>query len=322
MVNDVTQMIQKIFFPQYEQRVANFNKHLAYYTSAATAISILENKKIWMRNVRCMNDYSEINYGIQLMKKVFCSGRDPITDALGDQGKVWESTKEIFFSSLPLKGETILRKRVYITCLSEHAPEEDDLGRLSMWRGYGRGTGVAIVLNPDTFKSDFDRFNLFSAPVEYWDESSLSAHVEKIAQCLQPHLDIIKQIPEQLQQVLELMLLFDAVCIKHPGFHEEKEWRIISCEGLYRVENGNELHKEVKVVNDIPQLVKMIPLTSKNKSGDDGFSILENLYRIIIGPTIQSDVIKEALMNELIQLGYDSEKADQLIVESTIPFRK
>lgn len=59
-ISDTDQKLYSIFMPWYVERlskIAENNQKLVHYTSAATALSILKNKEIWMRNTRCMNDF-------------------------------------------------------------------------------------------------------------------------------------------------------------------------------------------------------------------------------------------------------------------------
>lgn len=73
-LSDTDCKLYDIFMPRYVERgskIAESNQKLLHYTSAATALSILKNKEIWMRNTRCMNDFLEVKYGIELFIR-FC----------------------------------------------------------------------------------------------------------------------------------------------------------------------------------------------------------------------------------------------------------
>ena len=64
------EFIERIFGLEYFDRVEklkNNNWKLAHYTSARVALSIIENKTIWLNNVQYMNDYSEIEIGHRLL---------------------------------------------------------------------------------------------------------------------------------------------------------------------------------------------------------------------------------------------------------------
>jgi hypothetical protein len=45
-----------------------------HYTSAEAALSILDTKRIWMRNVTCMPDFTEVQQGFNLINKVLFRG--------------------------------------------------------------------------------------------------------------------------------------------------------------------------------------------------------------------------------------------------------
>src|SRR6266853_1802850 len=40
-----------------------------HYTSAEAALSIIESKRIWMRNATCMTDYREVKHGFTILNK-------------------------------------------------------------------------------------------------------------------------------------------------------------------------------------------------------------------------------------------------------------
>jgi hypothetical protein len=58
----------QIFFPHMvEQRLRakNAGRRFVHYTNANAAMDILRSKTIWLRNSSCMNDVSEVRYGLQ-----------------------------------------------------------------------------------------------------------------------------------------------------------------------------------------------------------------------------------------------------------------
>ncbi len=63
-----------IFYPRIlesAERVEKENLRLVQYTSADAAMSILRNKEVWLRNVQCMNDYREVDHGIDCLVAAF-----------------------------------------------------------------------------------------------------------------------------------------------------------------------------------------------------------------------------------------------------------
>ena len=141
------------FHPNTVNRLAELYEkktRLVYYTSAEVALEVLLRKKLWMRQVSCMNDYLEVQHGLQCLSAAY----------RGDHGKRLQAVLNSFFPGISTEIETKfderqneLRYDTFIICLSEHAgphrEDEDRVGRLSMWRAYGRGKGVALVFKQD-----------------------------------------------------------------------------------------------------------------------------------------------------------------------------
>lgn len=71
---DSKQLLSKIFMPYSEERREEMKKRkglFVHYTSAENAMKIIQSKKLWLRNVKCMNDYMEVFHGYELMKEYF-----------------------------------------------------------------------------------------------------------------------------------------------------------------------------------------------------------------------------------------------------------
>lgn len=147
MESDI-EKLNKIFHCDYHKRMEELKKStnkLVHYTSASAGLKILQNKEIWMRRVSCMNDFSEVQHGkdlfIDLWKNTEKDIVQKLTSLFGDNGDVFN---EVIGELEKISAFNILHS--YITCFSEHLESEDKYGRLSMWRGYGKGTGIALVL--------------------------------------------------------------------------------------------------------------------------------------------------------------------------------
>lgn len=299
--------------PQYVERVSKIaenNQKLVHYISAA--LSILKNKEIWMRNTRCMNDFSEVRYGIELFTR-FCQKPekyDLLKKAWGKKTGVFE---EAFFSAVEAFDEW--SNSTYICCFSEQEAEEDQLGRLSMWRGYGTDCGVAMVLRPNSFVAQNNDFQIYTTPVEYLTKEEFETRLLKFGRWVEAAKSFIEELPDRyIEEWTANMIKAAVVSIKHPGFKEEREWRVIadlnSCQGLklYTI-----------AVNGIPQLVMKLPLTAEMKNNRKGFSIPANLDYLIIGPTPHPAIIAKALAEELAKCGVTD--LSKKITVSAIPYR-
>lgn len=314
-ISDTDQKLYSIFMPQYVERVSKFtenNQKLVHYTSAATALSILKNKEIWMRNTRCMNDFSEVRYGIELFTR-FCQKPEKYDLLKKDWGKKAGVFEEAFFSAVEAFDEW--SNSTYICCFSEQEAEEDQLGRLSMWRGYGTDCGVAMVLRLNSFLPQNNDFQIYTTPVEYLTEKGFDDYLIEFGQRIEAEKSFIEALTDRvIEEWTANMIKAAVVSIKHPGFKEEREWRVIadlnSCQGL---------KLDTIAVNGIPQLVMKLPLTAEMENNRKGFSIPANLDHLIIGPTSHPAIIAKALAEELAKCGVTD--LSKKITVSGIPYR-
>lgn len=316
---EITEKVRSIFFPDYPiamRRVADNGLRFVYYTDAETASNILINKEIWMRNSSTMNDYMEIEHGFECLNQAYkqVDLKDKFTKLTdGCFGGLVKETEDKFNAWLPT-----IRTDTYITSVSEHLPEEDDHGRLSMWRAYGGRAGIAIVINGDVLVSESNVLGAFSFPISYKNAEDVRAQFSQVVHNIEQSLDFLLGVGRQrvanvLFELLHLMVLGT----KHPGFHEEREWRVFNSPKIY----GDGLLKSaVAVVRGIPQNIKKIPLNlDYPDEGLVGLSLPKLISRIIIGPTEYPVVMRKAFVTLLGDAGV--EHPEDKVYVSQIPLR-
>jgi hypothetical protein len=284
-----------------------------HYTSAENALKIITDKCIWMRNATCMADYREVQHGFdsllrffsnQEKKKAFIEALEPCysgvaVEAIGRFDQWWNH----------------IQLNTFITSISEHDKSEDINGRLSMWRAFGRNIGrVAFVLNVP-WKSDVgDSLKIMFGPVGYPTEDEIQSQLLQVIENIKTNGDLIRTIDRSMVigSVFN-MLLSSVVCLKHPGFHEEKEWRVIYCPKFHE---SSAMDSSPEVVGGIPQTVYKIPLDGK-LSPDLEISRL--LDRLIIGPSPYPWAMHEAFTAVLKEAGVPD--AEKRVFVSNIPIR-
>lgn len=317
MESDI-EKLKKIFHCDYHKRMEELKKStnkLVHYTSASAGLKILQNKEMWMRRVSCMNDFSEVQHGkdlfIDLWKNTEKDIVQKLTSLFGDNGDVFN---EVMGELEKISAFNILHS--YITCFSEHLESEDKYGRLSMWRGYGKGTGIALVLKKDIFYSEYDAIDITTSPVAYLNKDDIKDKFISLVTDLEENKQKIDfkniqrdDLHDFLIEWLEILIL----SIKHPAFCEEKEWRVIS------FENAKGIKKDIIDLNGMPQPVQKIPLSEKLQTDGDEFSVNEILDHIIIGPTQYAIPIYQALVEELEKLNVENAKGK--VIFSDIPYR-
>ncbi len=64
--------VNEAIFAYAEQRRNELkpNKRIAYYTTADTALKIIQNKSFWLRNPQLMNDYEEVLHGRYALRRL------------------------------------------------------------------------------------------------------------------------------------------------------------------------------------------------------------------------------------------------------------
>lgn len=308
--------LNRIFFPHVIQKrheVSTQKLRFAYYTTAETATSILRNREIWMRNTAVMNDYSEVEHGLECFKAAYESAPAHNFKKLLDN----------WFPDLADKvkcdldeWEQGIRQDSYLTCLSEHLDKENHHGRLSMWRAYGGETGVALILNNRAMLSASHALNVYSSPVAYLSVDEFQVKFAEILRNVEEESAFIKALGwEKVKATILKMFIFTVLCTKHPGFLEEREWRVIATELSPPTSN---VTRAVEVVRGIPQMVRKFSLQRYPDHALD-LAIPELLDRIIIGPCAFPQIVRGAFLKLLQDAGVS--QPEKMVIVSGIPLR-
>lgn len=310
--------VQKIFLGYSNDRLQTLiteNKKFAYYCSADTAFNIIKNKEIWLRKITCMNDYQEVYYGYKKVKELLLNSQ-----LAGELNKFF-SKKNIELTSETLYHEAIkyfneLKTGIYIACVTEHDKREDHIGRLSMWRAYGRGNGVAIILNPQFSDAEISSkgTRLVTSPVLYLSpDQTLDQEFKKILDRMNRYYDLISTWNKcEYINIFKFLIMVTIPSIKHYGFHEEVEWRYLLLKNRDAYGCSDTLEKNMVSINGIPQIIYKLKLNKELKVSD----ILD---KIIIGPVKYPDAIYDSFYELLKTIGISS--PDDYIIQSSIPLR-
>lgn len=290
------------------------NTRFVHYTTAESAMKVLQSNELWMRKSNTMNDYMEVDHGVFLLQRAyekfikseFSQLFDPIFPGFCDE------LANKYDSWLP-----DFRNETYLACLSIHDDAEDDFGRLSMWRAYGGQNGVAIVLNNSPFISESNALHVYSSKVNYSNGDGFDAVFHKIISKLNANRNLLPRIQKEI--IIELIFhkfLFSVICTKHSGFKEENEWRILHNPILWPSKRVN---KSVEIIRGIPQQIIKVPFKSYPEEGLSGLEIESLVDRIIIGPAQYPVAIKDAFIDLLSKCGVKNPEAKVHI--SHIPLR-
>jgi len=302
----------RVFHPYALSLMAPYEKSgrpFAHYTGAEAAVKIIESREFWMRKSSSMNDFREIEHGLGCIKRAYESDQGRQLNALLDSHfpGIADRIRSRFF----IEQEQI-RERTFIACISEHGDdkgEEDVHGRLSMWRAYGLNRGVALLLNPNVvFNADMQ--GVFSSPVAYLREPEFIRKLAEVNQAVEQQPSYIGSLgPAQIERAIVNMLQFAAICAKHPGFSDEREWRIIHTPWFGDAPN---LISHRTTVGGKEQDILRLPF-------GELFTVDSLIQKIIVGPTEAPEKVKSMLVGALQRADVDNPEAK--IVMSDIPLR-
>jgi hypothetical protein len=220
LIATATQLMQ-IFFPHAHRVRTDFvarKGRFVHYTSAANALSIVNSKRIWMRNSTCMADYREVQHGRDSLVRYFRvdEQRDAFKQALEEcsQGAADEALRlfDQWWQDTELQ--------TYITSISEHDEKEDMHGRLSMWRAFGGGAAprVALVVNIPLEVGVNAALNAVLSPVGYFTDAEVKTELDTVVANIKSNCAFLKGIPrEMLIGSIFTMLVTSVVCMKPRG---------------------------------------------------------------------------------------------------------
>lgn len=263
-----------------------------------------------------MNDFMEIEHGAACLKAAWDSPAGQIfKNWLGQlfEGFLDRIVTQHNSDQIHLKNDT------YLTSVSVHEDGAEDVyGRLSMWRAYGAPTSVALVVNPTAFMGRTEQLGAYSVPVIYQNHEEFLAWFAEWTSGLMAQTDLLRSIgPDEVSNYLIQAFRRILLCTKHPGFHEEQEWRIYHTPAF---DGGPDkpLVKDFETIRGVPQPVMKIPLDPA--LGIPGLAVKELLNRVIIGPTEHSLPMYLAYRDALEKAGVEGAAA--MVIASNIPLRQ
>lgn len=299
------------------EKLKDGTSELIHYTTAENAINILKSRTFWLRNARCMNDFLEVQHGLDLLLKVFGGPENPrvlrlysILDRLSPgEAKTAVETFNTWIPRLP--------DITFIGCLSL-AEVSESTGRLSMWRAYSsQNAGVALILDTSPFLAETDSLKAYSMPVAYLTDEQFALRIDNCLEALDGVVATLGKVPEFfVNYTVFWWLLSMAVSLKHPAFIEEREWRIVYFPEMHK---SQIIEEAVETIRGIPQVVQKIPLLHDEENGLIGANPENLLKKIIVGPSEFPLVIKEAFASVLTGMGIEN-PSDRISV-SFIPLR-
>jgi hypothetical protein len=287
-----------------------------HYTSAEAALNIIKTKRMWMRNTTCMADYREVQHGLQIIQK-FLSEKAKADSFVAALDSCCPEVARQAIEAFQQQGSNIYLS-TYITSISEHDDREDHHGRLSMWRAFGGNTArVAIVYRVPRFSGGALALKILFSPVAYLTEVEAHNVFTEVIQNIRQSCDLLRSADRQIvTNYVFYMFLAAAVCLKHEGFREEREWRAIYSPKLTP---SPLMESSTEVVGGVPQLVYKLPLDATVAPVLSDLEFSQMFDRLIIGPSPYPWAMYEAFVAALAKAGCPA--VDNRVWNSNIPIR-
>jgi len=262
-------------------------QNLYHYTHSQGLLGILHEGQFWASHAAYLNDRSEISYSLETLKHLILDDHAVTSDvpntAADDVMLCVANRFADYFDT-------------YVVCFCRCG----DL--LSQWRGYGRGGGYAIGLDPSQLPlKTLPALELL--PVTYDEERQVSQLRELVSRWRDVFVDPPTYEQDQItweraKVVFAQALSLTAVAFKHPAFREEDEWRLVY--RRFRLLPQPGLAVSYRPLNEV--LVPYVRIDVRNEGDPDSLRL--PLTEIVIGPTRDRDIARNALDGFLNSLGY------------------
>lgn len=266
---------------------------LFHYTDLNAVMSILKNRKLWLTDLRYLNDKTEFSHGIERLLKA--TGTAPY-GLFCDFAKAPQAA-EIVKSKLDEAGRHgVNLDPIYVCSLSR----AENL--LSQWRGYGQ---YAIEFDEAVLKQEVPF--IMECVYDHKDQISMAFNaitdaIQKISKSIDDNGCMGELGYDALTHLLKLAATF-----KDDGFSEEREFRLVL--------DGERLNTKYRARNNL--LIPYIELPIS----------LDCIKSIHIGPMNERELAEKSLSGfcEQIQSDWQSESANieywLPVNTSTIPYR-
>jgi hypothetical protein len=191
------------------------------------------------------------------------------------------------------------------------------MGGFPWWRAFGKPAArAAIVLNLPR-EATAVGLNLTLSPVAYFSYEQVETELVRVISGVRKHCEFLKSVERQtVMYAIFFMLMVATVSLKHEGFHEEREWRLVYSPQL---RPSAFLRKCTETIDGVPQIIYKIPLENRPTEKIVGVEVPELIDRVIIGPSNYPIPIGEAFVAALQEAGMKDAAAR--VFASNIPLR-
>lgn len=188
---------------------------LYHYTTNAGLLGILESKTLWASKLRFLNDADEFVHGLLIAESV---ARQRAKEADGE-------AKELLLK-IASRWKNYERANVFVCSFTE----QPDV--LSQWRGYAGAGGGSLGFSVKDLKTiaNNNNFRLMKCVYDHSVKVKIANEFMdlSLSRLDDPRDDFEGDYLESLSWGFTYDYFQVAAAFKHPSFHEEAEWRLVS----------------------------------------------------------------------------------------------
>ncbi len=192
-----------------------------------------------------------------------------------------------------------------------------------MWRAYGGPVaGAALVFHGWAADLEIEpSLEVGVSPVLYGDSNDFEREFAEAIAHIEANVNFLKEFnPQVIENAAAHVLQLSMFSIKHRGFAEEREWRIIH--RPYEYPSAIVMPFNV-AINDIPQTVYELPFHNPGKGAEFSIPQLDLdaiLAGVMLGPCAYPETVFRALKDEMTAAGI--KEPEKRIIVSNIPLRQ
>ena len=190
---------------------------LYHYTTLGAFYEIMTTRQLWASNISYLNDAKEFELAKDIAGRLIDDHLQNVDDRAAEPNRVVQTRLK---NMRTLLGQVIATD-TFIFSLTEEGDQ------LSQWRAYCRDGGVAIGFDTDRLTRLMEHLHFFLAKCSYDPRENKVRLARDIEETLR--LRAIGNDGENSISTFWLnQLATAAVHMKHEGFAEEREWRLVS----------------------------------------------------------------------------------------------
>lgn len=267
---------------------------LYHYTSQRGLFGILSTKSLWATRIQYLNDSTEFTYTIGLWKDEMQSRLQRSGDTEVFAIELKNEPKDPF-TRVQGVFDRLSRIPIHVACFSEVGDE------LSQWRGYSRnGSGFSIGFDSSQLMRACSEARCLMVRCIYNPQKQRKLVSKLFASLFKrpPAVD-----PKKWYRDRVLDFIFLACVFKHPSFHQEREWRIVTQE---MPESHPQMRAREGKLTPIPYFEFALAKTEEQLD-----------LEVVVGPTHEMSLAAESVQS-LLKIN----KCNGSVKTSKIPYRE